>query len=85
MVTQVILEAFNRKLRSDPIDWPLGIEPPEIRMALDMDHPTAYSHSEGITMEQRMRVGRFVWAGKYIQLKGGKSASVYTLVEVMGG
>lgn len=83
---KVILEAFQGKLRSEPIDWPEETGP-EIHMLMDLDpfpkYPEPFSGlAPSISEPSETRIGRFVYTGFAYPLSGAPAplARVYRLV-----
>lgn len=78
---KVILEAFGRKLKSEPMVWP-NESPLDVRMELDMDQSAGYNPDRTLKTVLIQRIGRFIYSGYTQSLPDGTYARVYTLVDI---
>ncbi len=78
---KVILEAFNGKLKSEPLDFPENSSP-EIQMVLDF-RPTPHIGELPVSETPLTKRGHFQWTGNFYLLSDKKtSARRYVLVDI---
>jgi hypothetical protein len=83
VATKVVLQAFNGKLTSQPIDWPREQIGQDIWLILDMENPSFdFKPNSSIkTYEVSTKRARFQFSGGYAA--SGSMPAIYKLVEVI--
>lgn len=78
---KVILTAFGKKLKSEPIDWPQEEIGRDIYLLLDMEQPGIPQPNTSIkTYESTTKRGRFEFSGGYSM--NGDMPAIYVLVGI---
>lgn len=78
---KVILEAFNGKLKSEPLDFPEDVRP-EIQMVLDFRPMNILVYDGPIPDMPLTKRGRFIYTGTTYLLPNNMVARKYVLIEV---
>ena len=81
---KVILEAFQGKLRSEPMDWP-DTTGYEIMMRLDLDPMPIFDWSKSPSIDDPrpiVKLGKFVSTGMHQVLPDKTTAVIYRLVGI---